>query len=140
MSTTRCLLMILLVLCMSCISVKEVEGALWLAVHGETEEKISDLPDGEHTIHYSKSHPDERWRGRKWGEGEVKNGRREGRWVFYFPNGFPKKKTTYDRGFINGMTTYYYNRGWLRSRGMQLRSQRVGEWESWEWGEASDVR
>ena len=70
----------------------------------------------------------------------MKNGRREGLWVFYYPNGFPKKKTTDDRGFINGMTTNDHNRGWLRSRGMQLRSQRVGEWESWEWGEASDVR
>ncbi len=140
MSRALALLTTTLLLCSSCMSLNDLGGALWLIGNGETEEKISDLPDGVHTIHYSKSHPRKHWGGRKWGEGAVKNGRREGPWIIYYPNGYPKMKTTYDRGVINGITSYYYSRGWLKSRGMQVRSKRVGKWESWEWGEASDVR
>ena len=140
MSKTRSLLAVLLLSCASCITPAEVGGALSLIWNGETEENIRDLPDGEHTIHYSNAHPDKRWRGRKWGEGEVKKGRREGPWVFFYPNGYPRKKTTYVDSVINGTTSYYYNLGWLRARGMQVRTKRVGKWESWGWGEASDVR
>lgn len=140
MATTRPLILLLLLSCASCLTPAQFGGAITLIWNGETEEKISELPDGEHTLHYSNSHPDERWRGRKWGEGEVKNGRREGPWVFYYPNGCPKRKTTYVDGVINGMTSDYYNLGWLKARGMQVRTKRVGKWESWEWGEASDVR
>ena len=39
---------------------------------------------------------------------------------------------------MNGMTSYYWSRGWLRERGMVKNGGRVGEWESYKWGETAD--
>lgn len=114
---------------------------LWASCLGsETEEVISQLPDGEHTLHYSSATMRRSWRGRRWGHGRVKDGKQEGPWTLYYPNNFPKMKTTYVKGVSNGLTTYYWNRGWFRERGMMRDGERVGAWESWQWGEASDVR
>ena len=140
MPKSRWLLVPLLFLWTSCMTPKDVAGLFLLIGHGETDVQISDLPDGEHTIRYWKSHPNKLWRGKKWGRGMVKGGKREGPWTLYYPNGYPKMKTTYERGVMNGMTSYYFSRGWLKRRGMMREGARVGEWESWDWGEASDAR
>ena len=138
MSKSRWLLIPFLFLGTSCMTPKDVYGVLQLVVHGDTDRQICDLPDGEHTLRYWKSHPHKLWRGKKWGKGMVKDGKKEGPWTFYYPNGIPKMKTTYERGVKNGMTSYYWSRGWLRKRGMVKNGWRVGEWESYKWGETAD--
>ena len=138
MSTSRWLLLPILFLGTSCMSPREWVGVFEVMAHGETEQSIGDLDDGEHTLRYWSAHPTRSLRGRKWGKGAVKDGKKEGPWTFYYPNGIPKMKTTYERGVMNGETSYYWSRGWLRERGMVKNGGRVGEWESYGWGETTD--
>ncbi len=98
---------------------------------GPSKEVIAHLPDGEHTVHYAHKN-------KKYARGTVKDGKREGPWTYYFINGIPKMKTTYVAGVMNGMTSYYWSRGWLRERGMVRNGGRSGAWESYDWGETTD--
>ena len=138
MSKSRWLLIPFLFFCTSCASPEEWIGFFATTMHGETERSISELPDGEHTLRYWSGHSSKSYRGRKWGHGMVKDGKKEGPWTFYYPNGIPKMKTTYERGVMNGVTSYYWSRGWLKERGMVKNGSRVGEWESYKWGETAD--
>ena len=83
MSKSRWILIPFLFLWTSCMTPKDVYGVLQLVVHGDTDRQICDLPDGEHTLRYWKSHPHKLWRGKKWGKGMVKNGGRVGEWESY---------------------------------------------------------
>lgn len=45
--------------------------------------------------------------------GEVKNGRREGTWTFYYSNGKKKRETRYINNKREGLTYYWYENGQL---------------------------
>ena len=72
---TTILLTVTLIACSACASPSE----LWWGMFGQKiEEDVSALPDGVHTLHYSKSTPYPHWGGRKWGRGMVKDGEMTG--------------------------------------------------------------
>ena len=75
---TTILLTVTLIACSACASPSE----LWWGMFGQKiEEDVSALPDGVHTLHYSKSTPYPHWGGRKWGRGMVKDGEMAGPWT-----------------------------------------------------------
>lgn len=87
-------------------------------------------------------------------KGRYQNGRKEGHWetyypdgtistsmeyvhniiqgpyIFYYENGNIEMKGTYHKNNLSGYTEYYYRDGSLRSRGMFENSRRTGYWES----------
>lgn len=125
---TTILLTVTLIACSACASPSE----LWWGMFGQKiEEDVSALPDGVHTLHYSKSTPYPHWGGRKWGRGMVKDGEMAGPWTLYHPNGRKKLDTTYRHGEQHGLTTHYYGNGSIYSQGQMDRGSRVGEWQTY---------
>lgn len=125
---TTILLTVTLIACSACASPSE----LWWGMFGQKiEEDVSALPDGVHTLHYSKSTPYPHWGGRKWGRGMVKDGEMTGPWTLYHPNGRKKLDTTYRNGEQHGLTTHYYGNGSIYSQGQMDRGSRVGEWQTY---------
>jgi hypothetical protein len=129
----RTLLSLVLLSCSlaSCASPSELYYALFAR---KTVEVVAELPDGQHTLHYSKKHPDRLWRGKKWGRGMIQDGEKVGAWTLYHPNGRVKMMTTYKDGECDGLTSYHYRHGGMCLQGMMKNGQQVGNWTRWDYG------
>ena len=50
----------------------------------------------------------EKHEGRKLKEGQLRGGVRDGRWIFYWPNGHKKEQSFYCNGVLHGESTFWY--------------------------------
>ena len=65
------------------------------------------------------------------GQGEIKNGKREGPWVSYFENGQLWDKGDYKNGKEEGPWVAYYDNGQLYLKGEYKNGKKEGPWESY---------
>ena len=66
--------------------------------------------------------------GRRGGEGLIRDGKREGAWTKYFPNGVLLQKQTYKDGVLEGPWLIYYVTGQLRSEKTYKEGKLEGPW------------
>ena len=64
------------------------------------------------------------------GQGEIKNGKREGPWVSYFENGQLWDKGDYKNGEREGPWVSYFGNGQLDSKGIWKKGKEEGPWAS----------
>lgn len=62
-------------------------------------------------------------------EGEMMGGQREGRWVYFFPNGLPQCEATFENGKEEGVYKVYRENGVPYYVGQYHEGQRTGTWE-----------
>ena len=62
-------------------------------------------------------------------EGATVNGLREGRWIFYFPNGTPQAESNFVAGREEGPYKVFRENGVPYYMGMYHEGQRTGTWE-----------
>lgn len=103
----------------------------------DTHEAVSELEDGETTLHWHERHYHYR---PKWGVGRVEGGQLVGPWTLFHPNGNIKTKTTFVDGQMHGVTSFHWQHGGIRSQGMMEHGKPVGEWQEWEYGETNPKR
>jgi len=60
--------------------------------------------------------------------GKIKNGKRDGPWVFYRDNGQLWEKGTYKDGKEEGPWVFYYDNGQLRSKGTYKGGEKEDDW------------
>ncbi|MEE1574022.1 MAG: hypothetical protein V1257_10590 [Candidatus Neomarinimicrobiota bacterium] len=60
--------------------------------------------------------------------GKIKNGKRDGPWVFYRDNGQLWEKGTYKDGKEEGPWVFYYDNGQLRNKGNYKDGKKEGLW------------
>ena len=65
------------------------------------------------------------------GQGEIKNGKREGPWVSYFDNGQLWDKGDYKNGEREGPWVSYFENGQLDSKGTWKNGKEEGPWVSY---------
>ncbi len=66
--------------------------------------------------------------GTRGGEGMIQDGRRDGTWTKYFPNGALLQKQTYKDGFLDGPWLTFYVTGQLRSEKTYKGGKLEGPW------------
>ena len=64
-------------------------------------------------------------------EGNFREGKREGEWIFYFNRFTPSAKGSYRNGLKHGIWTEYWEDNNLRRRGEFRDGHEIGEWVSW---------
>ncbi len=62
-------------------------------------------------------------------EGDVRDGRRNGLWTSYHPNGAVQSRNEFRDGVLHGLTTTYRPNGALLYRGQNADGHPVGTWE-----------
>ena len=62
------------------------------------------------------------------GEGSFKDGKRVGKWVFYFDNGQLRQKSEYKDGKAVGEWIHYWDNGQLWYKGVYKDGKKVGKW------------
>ena len=60
--------------------------------------------------------------------GETMNGKREGRWMSFFPNGKMQSECFYVDGLNHGKTKVYLENGKLLYEGEYVNGEKAGEW------------
>ena len=65
-------------------------------------------------------------------EGEFKNERRDGNWVYYYENGNKWSEGSFLNGFDNGKRTTYFENGKVRYEGFYDKGKKVGTWKFWD--------
>ena len=65
-------------------------------------------------------------------EGEFKNERRDGNWVYYYDNGNKWSEGSFLNGFDNGKRTTYFENGKVRYEGFYDKGKKVGTWKFWD--------
>jgi antitoxin component YwqK of YwqJK toxin-antitoxin module len=69
-------------------------------------------------------------------KGNLVNGKREGYWEFYYPNGKLRKKGNLVNDNRHGYWEAYYSNGQLISKGNYVNGKREGYWEEyWSGGQ-----
>ena len=61
-------------------------------------------------------------------QGETKNGKREGKWTSFFPNGKMQSECFYVDGLNHGTTKVYLENGKLLYEGEYVNGEKAGEW------------
>ena len=61
-------------------------------------------------------------------QGKVKDGKKDGVWLYYFENGQLYLKNTYKDGKKNGERLKYYDNGQLMEKGNYKEGKKIGEW------------
>lgn len=69
--------------------------------------------------------------GRKVTEGIIRAGARDGRWTFYWPNGFKKEESSYCAGLRHGPVTFWYENGVPELEGTFENGVPRGGWMFW---------
>jgi antitoxin component YwqK of YwqJK toxin-antitoxin module len=69
-------------------------------------------------------------------EGALVNGKRNGLWKSYYPNGVTWSETSFRNGIADGETRTYYKNGNLRYDGANKNGEKMGEWN---WYDSSGV-
>jgi hypothetical protein len=69
--------------------------------------------------------------GRKVTEGLLRAGARDGRWTFYWPNGFKKEESSYCSGLRHGPVTFWYENGVPELEGTFEQGVPRGPWTFW---------
>lgn len=64
--------------------------------------------------------------------GKTTDGKREGRWLFYHPNGMLQTEATFVSGKENGKYTVYRDNGIPYYQGIYENGRRCGEWEFYD--------
>ena len=64
--------------------------------------------------------------------GKTVDGKREGRWIFYHPNGLPQTEASYINGLENGRYIVYRESGMPYYQGIYSHGKRCGEWEFYD--------
>ena len=64
-------------------------------------------------------------------EGKLVNGKKHGRWVFYFDNGFMWSEGMFKYGIREGYSVVYYKDGRKRMKGQYKNDQKAGPWTFW---------
>jgi antitoxin component YwqK of YwqJK toxin-antitoxin module len=85
---------------------------------------VSDLKEGDNLKRYDN--------GVKQYEGAVKNGKREGKWAYWYNNGSPWSECEYKEGRKDGRTTVWYENGYKRYEGFYKDDERSGKWTYWD--------
>ena len=61
-------------------------------------------------------------------EGTYKDGKRDGKWNYWYENGKPWSEGTFIRGKSDGKRTTYFENGKVRYEGFYKEDMRVGKW------------
>ena len=61
-------------------------------------------------------------------KGALKNGKREGIWQSFYPNGILQSENKYKKGILNGKTATYYPNGNLNYVGLYVNDKKDGTW------------
>ena len=61
-------------------------------------------------------------------QGKVKDGKKDGEWLYYIENGQLYLKNTYKDGKKNGERLKYYANGQLMEKGNYKEGKKLGEW------------
>lgn len=64
-------------------------------------------------------------------EGELVNGERHGKWIYYYENGFIWSEGKYRYGKRKGYSIVYYKNGGKKLVGQYKDDKKVGMWEVW---------
>lgn len=62
-------------------------------------------------------------------KGEMKNGKKTGKWIAYYPGGKKARELNYVNGLENGTDTWYYENGKLARINHYDNGERYGEWK-----------
>jgi len=65
-------------------------------------------------------------------EGEFKNERRDGNWVYYYENGNKWSEGSFLNGLDNGKRTVYFKNGKVRYEGFYNNGKKVSIWKFWD--------
>jgi len=71
-------------------------------------------------------------------QGRVENGKKEGKWVWYWKNGQLFKKGSYKNTLEEGEWVYYWDSGQLMSKGSYKNGKEEGEWVHYDYVLESD--
>ena len=70
--------------------------------------------------------------GRALMEGQMLDGRRQGVWTSYLPNGRVQSRNVFENGVLNGVTTVFHENGVLYYSGNQRKGKPFGEWKFYD--------
>jgi antitoxin component YwqK of YwqJK toxin-antitoxin module len=65
-------------------------------------------------------------------EGEYKDTKRNGDWVYYYQNGKKWSEGSFAEGLDDGKRTVYYENGQVRYQGNYNKGRQVGIWKFWD--------
>ena len=65
-------------------------------------------------------------------EGELVDGKRHGKWIYYYENGFIWSEGKYRNGIREGYSLVYYKNGQKKITGQYKKNLRYGEWKVYE--------
>ena len=65
-------------------------------------------------------------------EGELKNGKMHGKWIYYYENGKKWSEGNFKDGQEEGLRTTYYENGQKRYEGLFRDGVRTGDWKFWD--------
>ena len=71
-------------------------------------------------------------------QGTIRNGKKEGLWVYYYDNGQLSYKVTYKDNKKDGPYVNYYDNGQLGSKGTYKNGKEDGRWVRY-WSDGSEV-
>lgn len=63
------------------------------------------------------------------GKGNLENGMRTGKWIYWFPNGNIQTEGVYVNGALEGLQTVYFPNGNIYYKGNYINGKRIGIWE-----------
>lgn len=64
-------------------------------------------------------------------QGFIKDGKLDGEWVEYWPNGKPSSRGTYTASIENGSWQYWWENGQIEAQGALTADVPTGEWQEW---------
>jgi antitoxin component YwqK of YwqJK toxin-antitoxin module len=65
-------------------------------------------------------------------EGEVRNGKMNGKWTYYYENGKKWSEGYFKDGLEEGLRTTYYENGQKRYEGYFIDGKKTGNWKFWD--------
>ena len=65
-------------------------------------------------------------------EGQLVDGKRHGKWIYYYENGFIWSEGYYRNGIRDGYSLVYYKNGQKKITGQYKKNLRYGEWKVYE--------
>ena len=65
-------------------------------------------------------------------EGELIDGKRHGKWIYYYENGFIWSEGYYQNGIREGYSLVYYKSGQKKITGQYKKNLRYGKWKVYE--------
>ena len=94
--------------------------------------KIEETESNEYVPPTREEHVERYPSGIKKVEGKLINGKRHGRWIYYYDNGFIWSEGNYKHGIREGFSLIYYKNGQTKVSGKYKKNLRIGEWKVYE--------